>query len=70
MCELCLSFDAGRSALCLFCKQEEQDALIFEYQQILAQQANPAVKWTPGKEKHLQQLAQAVKQIPAQKGLI
>lgn len=69
MCELCLSFDTGRSALCLTC-QEEQDAMQFEYQQLLAQKNNPAVKWTPGKQKHLEQLAQAVKQIPAQKELI
>lgn len=50
--------------------QEEQDALVFEYQQLQAQKNNPAVKWTPGKQKHLDHLAQAVKQIPAQKALL
>ena len=69
MCELCRSYDAGRSALCLTC-QEEQEALVFEYQQLLAQKNNPAVKWTPGKQKRLDRLTQAVKQIPAQKELI
>ena len=69
MCELCRSYDAGRSALCLTC-QEEQDALVFEYQQLQAQKNNPAVKWTPGKQKRLDRLTQAVKQIPAQKELI
>ena len=69
MCELCRSYDTGRSALCLTC-QGEQDALVFEYQQLQAQKNNPTVKWTPGKQKHLEQLAQAVKQIPAQKELI
>ena len=70
MCELCLSFDAGRSALCLSCQQDEQDAMQFEYSQLLAQKNNPAVKWTPGKQRHLDQLAQAVKSIPAQKDLL
>ena len=50
--------------------QEEQDAILFEFEQLQAQKANPAVKWTPGKQKHLDQLAQAVKDIPAQKELI
>lgn len=69
-CEFCRGFDAAPPlARCLAC-QEEEDALAFEFQLLQAQKADPAVKWTPGKEKHLQQLAQAVKQIPAQKGLI
>ena len=69
-CELCRGFDAAPPlARCLAC-QEEEDALVFEYQQLQAQKNNPAVKWTPGKQKHLDQLAQAVKDIPAQNELI
>ena len=50
--------------------QEEQDAILFEFHELQAKKANPAVIWTPGKQKHLDQLAQAVKQIPAQKELL
>lgn len=39
---------------------EEKDALRFEFEQLQAQKANPAVKWTPGKQKHLDRLEKAV----------
>ena len=50
--------------------QDEAEALEFEYQQLSAQKTDPAVKWTPGKQKHLERLEREVKKIPAQKELI
>lgn len=50
--------------------QEEAEALEFEYQQLSAQKTDPAVKWTPGKQKRLERLEREVKKIPAQKAFL
>lgn len=68
-CELCRGFDAAPPlARCLAC-QEEEDALVFEFQLLQAQKADPAVKWTPGKQKRFERLAQSVKKVISQKAL-